>query len=301
MQLFYLFLISFFISSCTNHYQKKPKQNLFVSILPQKYFLERIIEDNYEIKVMVKPGFSPVTYKPSPQQMSDLSNSPLYFRIGVPFEKTWIDEIRSVNPDLKIIDTRQNIPFRKMDNIFDIINSDPQIQGNALESEDDHDHGLEDPHIWLSPSLVKIQAETIAFAMIELDPDNKDIYLRNLSIFQKELESLSDQIKKILIYLPSRYLMVFHPSWGYLTDEFDFKQIPIETMGKKPGIKAISEIIYFAKAKNIKTIFVQSQFSTREAEAIAEVLKARIVEIDPLAENYMGNMLNIANTIKNEL
>ena len=71
---------------------------VFVSILPQKYFLQQIGGSLVEVSVMVKPGANPATYEPKPQQMVALIKTKLYFAIGVPFEEVWLQKIAGVNP-----------------------------------------------------------------------------------------------------------------------------------------------------------------------------------------------------------
>ncbi len=55
------------------------KSEISVSILPQKYFLEKIVKDKFDINVMVKPGASPHSYEPKTSQMKSLNNSKIYF------------------------------------------------------------------------------------------------------------------------------------------------------------------------------------------------------------------------------
>ncbi len=43
-----------------------------VSVLPQKYFVERIIGDSINIIVVVPPGANPATYEPSPSDMRNM-------------------------------------------------------------------------------------------------------------------------------------------------------------------------------------------------------------------------------------
>ncbi|MCK4311545.1 MAG: zinc ABC transporter substrate-binding protein, partial [Candidatus Cloacimonetes bacterium] len=78
-------------------------------------------------------------------------------------------------------------------------------------------------------------------------------------------------------------------------------QIPVEIEGKTPTAKELSRIIDFAKNKNIKVIFVQSQFSTTEAEAIAESIDGKVIQIDPLAEDYLNNLKHIVDVMVKEL
>jgi ABC-type Zn uptake system ZnuABC Zn-binding protein ZnuA len=83
-----------------------------VSILPQKFFVEQIAGGDFSVNVMVGPGQSPATYSPRPSQMLDLEKSMAFFRIGVPFEESWLDAIADANPDMPIIDTRDGITLR---------------------------------------------------------------------------------------------------------------------------------------------------------------------------------------------
>ena len=80
---------------------------IFVSITPQKYFVERIGGNDVKVEVMVKSGDSPATFNPNPKKMSRLANAKLYFSIGVPFERIWISRLKAIQPDLKFISLKR--------------------------------------------------------------------------------------------------------------------------------------------------------------------------------------------------
>ena len=272
----------FFISQCK---KEEIKKNITVSILPQKYFVKRIVEDKFKINVMVGPGHEPHTYDPLPKQMIELSDSLLYIAIGLPFENILLKKIRNINPEIKIIKTQEGITLRKLD-IYE------SHDFNENDSQNNNDH-----HIWLSPKLVKIQVINIYNAIISIDPDNKNFYKKNLEEFLLDLDKLSFEIENAFSNIKNKEFMVFHPSWGYFADEFGLKQIPIEIEGKEPAPKQLASIIKLAKEKKIKVIFVQKQFSSNSAKAIADEINGTIVMIDPLDENYMDNLRNIADSI----
>ena len=46
-----------------------------------------------------------------------------------------------------------------------------------------HEHAGLDPHIWLSPQLVKIQARTILAALQNADPLNRSAYKAHFKTF----------------------------------------------------------------------------------------------------------------------
>jgi len=131
-------LLLFLITTCTKSIERSDKLNIFVSVLPQKYFVERIAGDNAEVHVMVLPGHSPATYEPTPSQMKKISRAEMYFRIGVPFEEIWMKKLRQLNPELEVVDTRDGITLRPMDSFVTL-----QQQMNHSHDDDqinNHDH-----------------------------------------------------------------------------------------------------------------------------------------------------------------
>ena len=86
--------------------KENQKQSVFVSILPMKYFVERIGGRHFDVQVLVGTGQSPATDEPTPRQMAKLNDAIVYFRIGVPFENVWLDRIKNANPEMQVVDTR---------------------------------------------------------------------------------------------------------------------------------------------------------------------------------------------------
>ena len=108
---------------------------------------------------------------------------------------------------------------------------------------------------------------------------------------------MSLEIRGTLAQRDSKYILVFHPAWGYFADEFGLVQIPVEIEGKEPTAAELAQVIDFANARGIRTVFVQPQFSTRAAEAVARSIGGNVVPIDPLAEDYVTNMKRVARAL----
>ena len=286
-----VFLI--FCLSNSNVYAESTKSNMekikvFVSILPQAYFVERVGGDRVDVSVMVGPGQSPATYEPVPRQMVEIGKTQLFFRIGVPFENVWMDRIGKTNPKMKVIDTRCGIKLLPM---------------KTHHHHEDTQHaeecrGLKDPHIWLSVKLVKIQAKNICDALISVDDVCTEYYLKNLKTFHDDLDKLDMEIEQSLKGPGVRKFMVFHPAWGYFARDYGMEQIPVEIGGKEPGAKELVNLINKAKNDGIKIIFAQKQFSKKSAEAIAAAIGGRTIQIDPLAKDYLNNMKIISETFR---
>ena len=248
-----------------------------VSILPQKYFVERIAGSDVDVIVMVGEGYNPLTYEPKPKQLTHLSRASLYFLAGVPFERKWVQLFRDVNPSMKVVPLSREIKLRN----FDASNN---------HNHGAVDHGVLDPHYWLNPLLVINVAATIRDALSVNNPERQKNYHENYLSFVKDLENLSLRIQQKLANTKLKEFLVFHPSWGYFADAYGLSQVAVEVQGRQAGAKTLNTLITKVKSMGAKVIFVQKQFSDRDARMIAKETGVRLVHIDPLAEDYMENM-----------
>ncbi|NOR46316.1 MAG: zinc ABC transporter solute-binding protein [Candidatus Delongbacteria bacterium] len=284
-----LTILSIIFVSCTT--ELKQGNIISVSILPQKYFVERIVGNKFDVNVIIPPGSSPATYEPTPANLIALSHSPLYFRIGyIGFEKAWMEKIIAVNPKMKIIDTSKGV---------ELITSDHHHGEEEIGSHE-NESGV-NPHIWLSPSAVKIQAENIYNSIVEIDKVNSELYKNNYESFIKDIDKLDMQIKMMFKNISNRKFIVYHPAWSYFAKDYGLIQVPIEFEGKSPSPATIKNIIDTAKEENIKVVIVQKQFDTKQAEAIAENIQGHVIQLDPLSENWIKNMITIGRTFQFEL
>jgi zinc transport system substrate-binding protein len=280
----------------------KEKASLFVSIAPQEFFVRKICGDLFDVSVMVAPGADAHTFEPKPRQMIALAGASIYFAIGVEFEKTWLDRFQAVNRDLKIVHTQngiQKIPIaalghQKKDAIFNQV-SEHNDHGQA------HGHSGLDPHIWLSPPLVKILARNIRDALQAVDPTHGSVYEANCQMFIAELDKLDAELRGIFRGREGLGFMVYHPSWGYFAHTYQLKQIPVEIEGKAPKPAQLQELITHAKKHDIRVIFEQPQFSARSAELIAREIGGQVAFVDPLALHWAANLREVAQKFKKAL
>lgn len=264
------------------------------SILPIATFVERVGGGWVDVQVLVGPGQSPHTYAPTPRQVEKLSESKAFFRVGVDFEKAFVERVASNYPNVRIVDLRAGIAMRSM--------SSGEATSHAHHGDADHEcrheAGEPDPHTWLSPRNARIQAATIARVLSEIDPQRAEEFNRNLEKFTAELDAVHAEIAAALAPLKGREVFVYHPAFGYFLDEYGLKQSPVEIEGKEPSARQLAELIDRAKAANVKVIFVQPQFSVRSAQAIADAIDGAVVPMDDLAPDYVANLREMARKIQ---
>lgn len=282
---FSLLCVAFFAASCL----AADRPTVFVSIVPQKYFMQQISGDLVQVEIMVQPGASPATYEPKPSQMAKLSSAAAYFAIDVPFEKTWLGKIGAVNPDMTIIRTDRGIEKVAM-----AAHHHEEHGGDHKKEE----HIILDPHIWLSPALVKKQAAAILEGLKPILPEHGADLDANYRLFLEKIDILDAQLKSQLQDSKGLRFMVFHPSWGYFAQQYGLEQVPIEIEGKAPKPAQLAELIEQARKENIGIVFVQPQFSHKSAEVIAREIGGRIIFADPLAEDWPHNLTDVAEKFR---
>jgi zinc transport system substrate-binding protein len=274
--------------SCASE-QPEQEQNLTVavSILPQKSFVERIAGDLVDTVVMVPPGQSPTTYEPTTGQLQQLSNSAVFFTIGVPFEQSFIPLLKQNLPELRITATDTSTPKRRF------------VTSHAHEEdEQEHEDGAIDPHIWMSPISVISQAEIMAEELAEIDPEHAQEYYDNLESFTAELEQLDQELSQLLSPLAGETLLVYHPAFGYFADRYGLKQKAVETGGKEPSARQLEQLVEEAREEEVSVIFVQPEFDASSARVIADAVGAEVVIIGSLEENYVENLRSLAQKLK---
>lgn len=239
--------------------------NVAVSILPQQYFVRKIGGDHVSVLVMAGPGINPLTYQPPKAQWQALNERDIYFLMGIPPEKDWLSQIAELAPDVKLVDISQGIP--KMN---------------------------DDPHIWLSPQLVKTQAQTIAQALITIDPAHEADYQANLKAFLAELDTLDQAIQQVMDanQAAGKTFIVTHPAWGYFASDYGLKMVAIPEGTTDAQLVQLADS---AKSKGITTIFYQRGFDKSAAEKLASMLDGgRTVPLEPLNPNWEPNLRSVA-------
>jgi zinc transport system substrate-binding protein len=280
------FALVFGILSCQSKQIKKNENQISVSILPQKYFVEQIAGNDFQVNVLIPPGGSPATYEPTPMQMEAVTKSVAYFKIGhIPFENTWMDNIIKAAGDIKVFNLSREIEL---------------VRGEEIQHGDHFHEGGIDPHTWSSPKAVIQIAKNLYQDLIVLAPEKQEVYKNNLDQFLAELDTLDKQTEEIFANAKHTSFMIFHPALTYLARDYGLNQISIEMHGKEPSPAHMQHLIGEAETNQIKIVFIQKQFNKENAMAIAHEIGAEVIQIDPLNEDWLTEMKSIINHLKGE-
>lgn len=276
-------LVQVLIISCSTH--KRNERQVSVSILPQKYFVERIAGDYLTVNVMVPPGMNPATCDLSTDQLKELYDSKLCFTIGyLPFEVTHLYPILKGHGEIQVINHSDGLELAS--------------GGCGHTHEGTHAHGV-DPHIWLSPRYAHTMASTILNVLSKQYPEMKEQFEHNFQQLSAEIDSVSARASRVMAQNPHRSFLIYHPALTYFALDYGLEQVSIEDEGKEPNPAHLKQIIDTAKEKNIHWVFIQNQFDVNNAQSIAREIGATVISIDPLSENWTKEMNHLLDVFEN--
>lgn len=290
MVFFVLVVLFAFVPCFSGPTWASDKLQVIVSVLPQKYFVEKVGGDLVGAEVLIKPGVNPHTFEPKPAQMIAIAEAKGYFSLGLPFESALLPKVEDMNNGLRVFDMSDGVfryPMERSSSVHD-------HEGNG-----DHEGTLpKDPHIWNSPRNVNIMVRNIAGDLSTLDPANKDTYMSNCFSFLREIDKLDYDLREMFSGMEGTRFLVFHPAWGYFARDYGLVQIPVEVEGKEPKPADLENLVKTARKYNIKAVLTSPQFSDRSAKILAGELGGKVLKIDPLAENWLDNMKKVGSVIK---
>jgi zinc transport system substrate-binding protein len=234
---------------------------------------------------MVPAGADPHTYEPFPGQISKLRKSVAYISNGyLGFEMNWLDRFYETNRTMKKLSLA--------DGINPIVSSS-QHKGGHIEGAD--------PHYWVSARCALIMASSVKELLNELNPSQKVKYEANYQALISKIQEVDRKARELFSDIPNRCFMIYHPNLAYVARDYGLEEIPVEFEGKEPSPSRMKELIDRARKENIKTIFVQREYDTKNAKAIAGEIGAEITLIDPLSENWQKSTTDIINALYKSL
>lgn len=285
MRSIFYFLIICLTISCVGNIKDSDNKIITVSIAPFKYFVEEIAGNDFTVNIMVPAGADPHTYEPVPGQINKLRKSVGYISNGyMGFEMNWLGRFYETNPAMKKL---------ALSDFIEPLASQHHHEGEHMESAD--------PHYWVSPKCAFAIAGAVKQFLTGLNPARKEKYESNYQQLVSKIKALDDKATGLFSNGPVRSFMIYHPNLAYVARDYGLEEIPVEFEGKEPSPSRMRDLVDRARKDKLKTIFVQLEYDTKNARALAEETGAKIVLIDPLSENWLKSTTDIIEAVSTSL
>lgn len=155
------------------------------------------------------------------------------------------------------------------------------------ETQETHDHGPNDPHLWLDPVNAALWLDAIARQLAESDPANADLFRSNAAAAVAEIEALATEISDLLAGVGPRVL-VQHDAYRYFEARFG-----VETLGaitdsdaEAPSAARIAALQGSLDGEPARCILVEPQSDRRLADAVAGAGALEVHVVDALGSGF---------------
>ncbi len=217
------------------------------------------------------PGDDPHDFSASSAQVKDMVSSGLVFSNGLGLEGGMESALANAEADgatvVEVAPQLDPLPFGGHDHAE---------EGAGHEG---HDHGSEDPHVWMDVARMARAAELMGDTLAQERGDER--FAECGATVRGELEQTDAQVREILAGVPEdrRTLVTDHDAYGYFSDAYDFTVsgvvVPGGSTDGEPSSQEIAEL-----ARSIRD---------GGADAVITSVGARNSLVDTVAEEA-GNL-----------
>lgn len=265
----FLALLTF---QCSKTPSPKSKPTVVTTVAPYVKMIQMIANDTVDAKTLFPPNVDVHSYEPTHQQLDELQNAKIWFYLGEPQEKKLLS-VASSRHKVKLVDLAKNAPVYTKNQFKDL-------------------------HIWLSPELMKTQAQIIYKTLIKEFPENKSLYNSNFENLLIKLDQLQNEIEgKIGNQKPT--FLISHSALRYFCQDFGCQQIPLD-FHEKLSVQQMHQVIDKISKEHPCILILIPQHSSKAATLIAKKLEIPIEKWNPYAEDYFENMKQLAHYLSHE-
>lgn len=243
-------------SGCSRSSSQGGKPRVLAAFYPLEEVARHVGGDDVEVANITPPGAEPHDIELRPADVVAIREADLVLYFGGGFQPAIERALRPVARSKKV----------------DVLTSMPGLRGD-------------DPHVWLSPPLMRSMTDVISASLASLLPSASRAALESRSTALKHrLEELDGAFRHGLSSCRRRDLVTSHDAFGYLAAEYDLKPVPIAGLDpdSEPSPQRIQEVAAQARRVGATTIFFETVLSPRLSEAVARIAGAKTAALDPL-------------------
>lgn len=175
-----------------------------------------------------------------------------------------------------------------------------RLPASSLVSYSEHGTALIDPHIWLSPALMRQSLRLIADKLAALDPVNAQNYQANYNAVAEKLTALSAYLSTSLQPHQNAPFAVYHPAYAYLIKEAQL-QPPLVLQSSAHGQLSLSGLRKLVQAAKRQPQCVLLSYSDplSKLEGVMQTLEIKSIVVDHLVSgDYFTSMRRLITELK---
>ncbi len=256
--------------------------------------VSRLVGDAATVTVLIPNGQDQHDFMPSAQDVETINNASLVVSNGLDLEEGLEDSLLQAE--------KSGVAMFHIADHVTLLDAAAKDEAAGAEKEVGHDHGTEDPHVWLDPETL---AEAIPALAEALKLATGKDFTAEATAVVGELTALSAKVREIMTAVDACKLVTGHDSLGYFAARYGCTVIGAVIPGFSTAAEAsagsLADLKDVAKENGVKAIFTELGTPADVAAQIAKEVGVDVVELSThvLPENggYDDMMTQLATAI----
>ncbi|MFC5451915.1 metal ABC transporter substrate-binding protein [Paenibacillus aestuarii] len=250
------------------------KLKVVTTFYPMYEFSKQVAGDLAEVTALIPPGVEPHDWEPTAKDIASVKDADLFVYNGI--VEGWAPKVleSAANSKRIVVEASQAVS---------LMEGAPEDEGGS-EAGHDHESSMLDPHVWLAPALAQKEVAAIQKAFEQADPAHKEAYQRNADAYIKKLQQLDENFQTRLKAVKRKDFITQHAAFAYMAQAYGLTQVPIAGLSpeEEPSPEKMADVVKFAQAHNVRTIFFETLADPKIAATIAKEIGAKTAVLNPL-------------------
>ncbi|MCA9242734.1 MAG: zinc ABC transporter substrate-binding protein [Phycisphaerales bacterium] len=227
--------------------------------------VKQVAGDKADVTGLIGSGVDPHLYKATRNDIAALQSADVVFYSGLLLEGKMSDVlVRIARSGKPVHAVTENLDHEKL-----------------LEPAQFAGHP--DPHVWMDVSIWTESVKTVASALGEYDPDNREFYRANADAYCVKLAELDKYVRGVIGSIPEsqRVLITAHDAFNYFGRAYGIEVMGIQGISteSEAGLDDINRLVDTIVSRGVKAVFVETSVAEKNVRALIEGAQARGADV----------------------
>ena len=217
--------------------------------------VREVVGDHGEVIGLLSEGIDPHLYKPTREDMQQLSRADIIFYGGLLLEGRMEESLKKLRTGKSVVGVSESL--------------DPMTLRKPPEFD-----GHFDPHVWMDVKLWSHCVDAVTTTMTEHDSQHAAEFTERAKAYQQKLGKLDDYVRQSIQSIPEqqRVLVTAHDAFGYFARAYgmEVKSVQGISTESEAGVADVNALVDFLVDRKIGAIFVESSVSDKGLRAVIE-------------------------------
>ncbi len=217
--------------------------------------VREVVGDHGQVIGLLSEGIDPHLYKPTREDMQQLSNADIIFYGGLMLEGRMEESLKKLRSGKPVVGVSESLDPKTL-------RKPPEFDGHF------------DPHVWMDVKLWSHCVEAVTATMNEHDSKHAAEFTARAKRYQQKLSKLDDYVRQSIQSIPEqqRVLVTAHDAFGYFARAYgmEVKSVQGISTESEAGVADVNSLVDFLVDRKIGAIFVESSVSDKGLRAVIE-------------------------------